>query len=265
MEIDMFLRSAAILGVAALAALPAGGSAQDFNWNGSVANGRTVEIRGVNGNIKVLPSTGDRMSVTATKHSRRGDEASVTIKVIEHANGVTICTMYPTPENAKRENECVPGGGGSMSTRDNDVNVDYTVHVPSGAVLVAHTVNGDVDAQGLGGDVEATTVNGSVDVVTRGAARATTVNGSIRASMGSINADEDMRFSTVNGGIDLEVPASLNANISFSSLNGEIQTDFPVTVTSGFSKNKLSGKIGSGGRSLNMSTVNGDLTLRKRL
>ena len=55
--------------------------------------------------------------------------------------------------------------------------------MPAGVGLLARTVNGSIDAEGLQSDTDETTVNGSVNVSTTGSARATTVNGSITATM----------------------------------------------------------------------------------
>ncbi len=200
------------------------------------------------------------MSVTASKHSRKTDVSTVTVKVVEHADGVTICAMYPTPQKARRDNECAPGGG-SMSNEDNDVTVDFTVRVPSNTMLALRTVNGGIEAKGLGADIDATTVNGSIDVSTRGFATAKTVNGSIHAAMGSTG--EALEFSTVNGSIQLDVPADFAADVSFSALNGEIESDFPMTVAGSINRSKVRGRIGAGGRTLTASTVNGDLILRR--
>src|SRR5262245_57933746 len=112
-----------------LLALPALATAQDFNWNGRLAAGKTLEIRGINGAIDA--SGGGEAEVRATKRARRSDPDSVEIKVIEHAEGVTICAVYPTPRDSARPNECRAGGGGRMNTRDNDVTVNFVVKVPA--------------------------------------------------------------------------------------------------------------------------------------
>src|SRR5687767_1018367 len=155
----------------------------EFRWQGRIAAGDTVEIRGVNGAIQAMGSSGDQVEVVATRRGRRNDPESVQIKTIEHEGGVTICALYPSPDSS-RPNECLPGGRGRMSVKNNDVNVDFVVKVPAGARLLARTVNGAVDAASLSGDVDAETVNGSVKIETSGVARAQTVNGSVNATMG---------------------------------------------------------------------------------
>src|SRR5262249_13343428 len=159
------------------------------------------------------------------KRGRRSDPSEVEIKVLEHAGGVTICAVYPSPANS-RPNECAPGGGGHMSTRNNDVEVTFEVRVPKGVGFVGRTVNGGVDAVDLPGDAEAYTVNGGVRVEAGGEARAETVNGSIRAVMGRAEGSSALSLKTVNGSITVELPSSTNADLHAETVNGSIETDF---------------------------------------
>ena len=231
---------------------------QDFRWSGRIDAGKTLEIRGVNGEIRVERATGAEVEVVAHKSARKSDPASVEIVVVPHDGGVTICSVYP-PANG-RENECEPGGGHN-NVRDNDVEVDWTVKVPDAVKLGAYTVNGDVTVRDVGGEVHAATVNGDVDVSTRGVAEASTVNGSIRAALGKADWTGSMEFTTVNGGITVEVPDGLNATVEASTVNGSIETDFPITVQGRFGSRRLQGTIGSGGRDLELETVNGSIRL----
>ena len=233
---------------------------EDFRWSGRIAPGKSIEIKGVNGAIMASAISGGEVKVTATKHGRRSDPDEVTIEVIEHDGGVTLCAVYPTPRG-DRPNECAPGDGGRMNTKNNDVSVEFTVQVPAGVAFIGRTVNGDIQALGLKADAEAYTVNGSVQLSTRGTVKATTVNGSIDAEMGTA-ASEALEFETVNGGITLTVPAGSGAEIHASTVNGDISTDFPLTVRGKFSRRSITGTIGRGGPPLTMTTVNGDIRLR---
>lgn len=234
----------------------------DFRWRGRLAAGRVVEIKGVNGGIDAEPSAGGEVEVVAEKSARRSDANSVRVEVVEHAEGVTICAVYPSKDSDK-PNVCAPGGGGRMSVQNNDTQVSFKVRVPAGVRFTGRTVNGDVEARGLGADVEAMTVNGSIKVSTTGLARARTVNGSIDASMESVDWSGELQFHTVNGGIELSFPASLSTTVEAETVNGDIQTDFPMTVTGRFSKRHLTGTIGGGGRELNLKTVNGSVQIRR--
>ncbi len=252
-----------ILIALALGTLPAAAQTPDFRWHGRLAPGKRVEVKGVNGDVHAVATTGAEVVVTAAKHARRSDPDDVKIEVIEHDGGVTICAVYPTPRRARRENSCEVGDHWSSNTEDNDVVVDFDVQVPAGVEFGGQTVNGEMSAEGMKADVSARTVNGSVRVTTTGLAEAGTVNGSVYVEMGRADWDHDLDFSTVNGGITLVLPSVLNTEIRASTVNGDMTTDYPLTITGRFGPRRMHGTIGTGGRSLSLSTVNGEIRLRK--
>lgn len=218
------------------------GQTDEMFWRGSVEPDDAVEIFGVNGQIRAVPSDDDQVHVEATLRGRRSAPETVRVKVLEHEGGVTVCAVYPTPEGARRENDCRPGGG-SRHVEDNDVEVDFVVRMPAGVHLWAHTVNGEVDIEGLRGDAEGTTVNGDVSIETTGFVHAAT---------------------TVNGGILVEVPEGLHAEFRASTVNGTIESDFPILLSGRVGPREMRGTIGDGGRELKVSTVNGDIRIRRR-
>jgi len=241
----------------------AGGAStqQDFTWRGTVAAGKTVEVRGINGDVRARAASGAEVEVTATKRGRQASLDDVRIDVVEHANGVTICAVYPNRYD-DRPNDCEPGGGHN-STRDNDVRVHFEVRVPHGVHFEGYTVNGDVTAEQLAGDVTAGTVNGEIEVATSGRAEGRTVNGSIRATIGTTRWENDLEFQTVNGSITVTLPTGAGADVRVETLNGGISTDFPLTVEGGMSSRRIRGSIGGGGGALRLSTVNGEVRLRR--
>jgi hypothetical protein len=234
----------------------------EFRWNGRVASGRGVEIKGVNGNVRAEGYTGSEVEVVATKRARRSNPDEVRIQVIEHADGVTICAVYPSSDTS-RPNQCQPGKGGHMNVNNNDVEVNFIVRVPMGVRFIGRTVNGEVEAESIGSDVEAYTVNGSINVSATGLVQAGTVNGSIRAAMGSANWTSPLEFETVNGGITLDLPSGLNTEVRAETLNGDISTDFPLMGQTRTSRRRMSGTIGTGGRELVLKTINGSIKLRR--
>jgi Putative adhesin len=243
------------------ASKPVAEEQNEFRWHGSLAAGRTVEIKGVNGRVEANPSSSGEVEVVAVKTARRSNPDDVRIEVVQHEGGVTICAVYPNVNG--EPNTCQPGSGGHMSVHNNDTNVEFTVRVPPGVRFTGRTVNGEVEAHDLGADVEASTVNGSIHVTTAGLARAHTVNGSISAVMGRADWTGELEFKTVNGGIDLTFPAGLSADFDAKTLNGQISSDFPLTVEGTYSRRHKSGTIGGGGRELRLETVNGSVQLRR--
>jgi hypothetical protein len=233
----------------------------EFRWHEPLAAGRLIEIKGINGNVEAEPASGGEVEVVAVKRSRRSDPESVRIEVVRHAEGVTICAVYPNVEG-REANTCAHGSNHS-NVHDNDVSVNFTVRVPAGVRFAGQTVNGKVEANNLSADVEARTVNGGINVSTTGVASAQTVNGSITVVMGRADWSDDLEFKTVNGSIDISAPASLSTQVDAKTLNGEISTDFPITVQGTFSRRRLTGTIGGGGRELRLETVNGSVQIRR--
>ena len=256
------MKRTAILAAFVAAAVPAlcAAAQEEFHWSGNVKAGQAIEIKGVNGGITATGSTGSQVELVAVKKGRTSDPAAVKIDVVEHADGVTICAVYPAEGTP---NECAPGKGGRMRVHDNDVNVEWKLSVPAGVRFVGRTVNGGIDARGIQADAEAETVNGGVDLDSTGTARAETVNGGITARLGRADWSGTLKLATVNGGIDVTIPEGLNAEVNASTVNGDISTDFPITVTGKIGRRKLAGTVGSGGRLLEMKTVNGGIELKK--
>ena len=252
------MRRYLLVAAAAMLASPVFAVEGDFNWTGRLKPGQTIEIKGVNGGIKADHASGADVQVMARKSSSRSDVNSVRVEAVPSPDGVTICAVYP---GDGRPNECKPGDTGRMNNRDNDVRVEFTVHLPKGVRLVAKTVNGGIEANGLESDVMAGTVNGKVHLVTTGLAGARTVNGSIDVTMGASSWNEPLAFTTVNGGIDLTVPADISADVHAGTVNGGLTTDFPLTVSGRWGPKSINGRIGNGGRELKLTTVNGGIRL----
>jgi hypothetical protein len=233
----------------------------DFHWRGQIAAGKTIEIKGINGDIRASSSSSGDVEVTASKTATRSNPDRVRIEVVPHGGGVTICAVYPDVPG-REPNRCEPGRGGHSNTRDNDTVVHFDVRVPYGVALTASTVNGEVSGESLQGDADAHTVNGSIRLSTTGRATASTVNGSLNITMGRADWPDDVSFKTVNGGITLTMP-TLDAELRAETLNGSITADFPITVTGEVSRRRLRGTVGNGGHTLNLSTVNGSIKLLK--
>lgn len=232
-----------------------------FTYNASLASGRTVSVRNVNGRIAVERSTSGRVEVRAAKQWRRGDPDDVRIVQVAGRNGgIMICALW---NEAECTEDGIRGTRNSWRNDRNDVSVHFTLLVPDGVNVDVTTVNGSINVERVAGTVAAKTVNGNIDArSTSGPVHAKTVNGSIRAAMGTLGND-DLRYETVNGAITLELPRGTDADLDISTVHGSVNTDFPVTIQGSISRRRLRGSIGAGGHVLKASTVNGSVNLRR--
>jgi hypothetical protein len=265
----MSRRSPVALAALLIALLPAALTAQDrqsertWTLNEQVPAGKWLRVRNVSGEVRVRASTSDRVEIVATKSWRRGDPKLVRIESRKSPDGSLLVCAFWT-ENAT----CSENGYRSNSegrNRDNDVAVDFEVRLPKGVNIGAWSVNGEVSVDGATGEVEAGSVNGTVDATsTGGPVQASSVNGSVHARMGRLTGNEDLDFSTVNGSVIAEFGEDIDANIELSTVNGRFQTDWPVTITGRVDPRHLRATLGKGGRRVRLSTVNGNVELRKR-
>lgn len=235
-------------------------NANPFHWNGTLAAGKTLIIKDVNGDIHAEAADGNQVEVTADKSGSGADE--VRVDVVENADGIAICAMFPG------ESECTTDSNLHVNSHNNrnHARVDFQVRLPRNVRFDARNVNGSVDAKNLGEVADATSVNGSVDVSTDQWAHLSSVNGSVTGRFGHANWPDELAITTVNGSISLALPADASTEVDFQSVNGRLNTDLPLTIQSSsgqWGPKSVHGTIGSGGRRLKIHTVNGSATLEK--
>jgi len=264
-----------VLGVALAGAAPRAARAQEggrverdvFTWSGRIPQGRWIMVRNLNGPIEVSPTTGDRVEVTGTRRTLRGDPEYVRFEVQKFGasdEDVLVCALWGD-ESTCNEDGYRSRGDRDRGSRTNNVRVSFVVRVPRGVKVAAHGVNGEVRVEGVNSEVDAGSVNGSVFVSTAGGpVNANTVNGTVRASLGKFEFRHDLRFSSVNGTVIAEFSDDLNADVDLSTVNGRFLTDFPVTISGRIDPRRLRASIGKGGPRIRLSTVNGNVELRKR-
>jgi DUF4097 and DUF4098 domain-containing protein YvlB len=136
--------------------------------------------------------------------------------------------------------------------------------VPAGVRVDAHTTNGDLSVVGATSEVIARTTNGDVRAESSGGpVSARTTNGNVNATMRELGDARDLDFTTTNGSVIVEVPASLGAEVDMSTTNGHIATDFPMTLSGRIDPRRLHATIGDGSRRLRLRSTNGNVELRK--
>jgi hypothetical protein len=261
-----------------------------FVWSARIRDGGTLTIKNVVGGINVTEARGDEVEVRADKQLRgRGDPADITFDVQETSSGATICTVY------RGESACddigfnntrfsvhytiamprglrlrASTGNGELSVERAGSEVD--LHTGNGGIrigqtegrVVAATGNGDVEVEGARGPVRATTGNGRIYVATSaGPVSANTGNGDIDVRMQSLASSGDMEFRSGSGAVRVTLPADFNGEIDASTGNGELRTDFAIRLVGRLDPQHMRGTIGTGGRTLHLSTGNGRLEIRK--
>jgi hypothetical protein len=117
-----------------------------------------------------------------------------------------------------------------------------------------------LEIKGIIGDIQATATATSTARVT--ATKKGKGDDPSTVEIGSADWGRDLTFSTVTGNVDVEVPASTNAGVNASVVTGSISSVFPLTQTG---PGEREGTLGTGGPLLTLSTVTGNVRLRRGL
>jgi DUF4097 and DUF4098 domain-containing protein YvlB len=195
---------------------------------------RRLSVENVSGDIVV--SGGAAFSATADISVRAETEAlarkyldETKIRFRNEGNGeYTLVTEEPgvrvTRQNGHRWSLDIH--------RDNvryRVEVRYAITLASEAALDVHTVNGNVSVAGIAGALDATSVNGRIRLGgARHDVRAKSVNGAIEASVAELSRGAAIEANTVNGNIQLELPARAAFAFHGHTMNGDIMSTFPL-------------------------------------
>jgi len=243
----------AILGLllALLLAIPAYAEVtQEFHRTVPLSANGEVSLSNINGNVEITGWDRNEVQIDAVKKARdqqRLDEARIEVEA--GSTSVRIKTEYP-----------------HRGANNNPASVHYTLHVPQNARLdKLDLVNGSLTVEKVSGEVNARLVNGKANINDLvGPVEISSVNGGIEANYVSLNNVREIRLKSVNGGIQLGLPASPNADIKASTVNGGIRTDFPLQVKGEFVGHHLNGTLGSGGTRIELSNVNGSIHIGQR-
>jgi hypothetical protein len=254
--------------LALLGALAAPATAQrgDFRWEKALPAGNDVEIHNVNGDVKVVPSTTGRVEVIGTKHGSGRSLDLIKADVQQTSRGIVVCVLYDDA-NATCDDNDRRSHNDRWGRRDWDnASMDLQVAVPANLIVSASSVSGDVSVTGAQGDVTASSVSGDVklDRLHATSVRANSVSGNVNVRVDELSGRGDLVFHTVSGDVTLELPKQLDADISMSTVSGGLDSDYPITLGNGrMSRRRIEARIGNGGRRLDLTTVSGDVRIRK--
>lgn len=216
------------------------------------ATGRTgFQVIGVNGSINVSATAqGEAFHVSGVRKVRgcsrnQADTwfEELQVEITETARSILVRTLQPQDASP-----CT-------------LEVDYELTVPARLAGEVVDVNGEITVTGLDQGVSVTLVNGPVTLVD--VERGTTVrltNGSITAGLVPGPADQ-IDLLTVNGGIDLQIPASTGAELTATVTNGTISISNLTVSNQTSTGTSITGTIGTGEGELILRTTNGSIAL----
>ena len=161
--------------------------------------------------------------------------------------------------------------------------IEVTIQVPKDSLVNVRTSDGRIEANDLSGDIRLRTGDGRISGRNlSGSLSAETSDGrieidgrfdmlhvrtgdghvSVRANYGSKMSGE-WSIWTGDGGVELELPLDLAADLDVQTGDGHIDSDLPVEVQGSVGRNSLRGKLNGGGPRLEVHTGDGSIRLRR--
>lgn len=251
----------------------------------------------------VQPTT-DRITVPFSDPERPGTlrvnvlDGTVTIKG-SNRRDVLFITNSPEAREVlrrRRQAEAPPGmrrltqpGGFGVEERDNEMSVssgfnhdeiNLDIEVPMRTKLRVSTVDGGITVDSVDSEMEINTVDGAIMLTNvGGSVVAHAVDGNISATVARVAPQAPMAFTSLNGDIDVTLPAAVKANLRLRSDQGDVFTDFDVQVTASASANRtqqrngrgvridvnrsIYGTVNGGGPDFELRTFDGNIYVRK--
>lgn len=233
---------------------------------------KRVTVNLVHGSISVKPHSNNKEVVVEAKP--RGSRSSRSRR--EPPPGMRRIDITTTGLSVEESSN-------NMTIQSDSVSrpVDIIVYVPVDTSVKVSTVNaGNIEVEGISGEIDANNVNGSVTLTNvSGAVLAHALNGKLIVSLNKVIAGKAMSFSTLNGNVDVTLPADVKANVKMKSENGEIYSDFEIQLKANTSQPAVSntkgkyklrfdramlGTINGGGPEFSFTTLNGTIYIRKK-
>ncbi len=170
-----------------------------------------AEVRVAGGDVAevtVRSSLSEKNKSRRTKDGLRRIDEEVSFELVEKDNVVTLS---------------LAGEAGWHSQGS-----EFAITVPRNTNLVLSTEwGGEISVSGVEGDLDINSMNGEVTLDgIASSAVVNTMNGKVNAVFKSAPV-KPVSFTTMNGGINLRLPADTKASLRLRTHNGSILTDFP--------------------------------------
>jgi hypothetical protein len=232
-------------------------------------------VRNIWGNVTVRAGNARQITVTlserrtaATQESFERSKEVIRLDVEASSDGVSMIVGDPY-RTAVRTDMC----GGCR--------VDYQFEIsapPDTQVDVGTVTDGRVEVSGIRGLVRASNANGPVTATDlSNCARIVSVNGALDVNF-SRAPNEDCTIETINGEITVGLPAGTGLNAILSINHGGIESDFdvePMLLPAKMEEEERDDRygyrivqpagwrLGAGGPTFTLTSLNGDVRIRK--
>ncbi len=227
---------------------------ETFSFEVAVENQHRIRLETINGNVEINGKSGAR-SVIVT--GERLVESSSLRDAEDHLDEIAVQVRDLGEEVFVRTEQPRHSQGRSYI-------VHYTITVPKDLEVDVRHFNGNIAVEAIENHVSVENFNGNVllgHIV--GNASVQVFNGNIDSDV-TLPRDGTIKLTTNNGNIDLAIPTSTSATLAASVLNGLIHTSNLTLHDQSDSPRSLDGTLGEGEGAIELTTLNGIISVTGR-
>jgi len=224
---------------------------EPFTFDVNITNQVILKLTGINGEVDIT-GTSDSTTVKVSGTKRVDSNISNTdaeqqvqdieVRVLDSTNEISVESIQP------------------KDTDNRNYTVDYAITLPEKFQVQVINVNGAVILDSIENDVTVNLVNGQVTLLdTIGSSSINIVNGAMECRV-TLPLNSTVKLNTVNGNINLSIPAATSADFSAKVSNGSINTSSLVLQNEIRTATTLSGVLGSGQGTIFLETTNGNIS-----
>lgn len=215
--------------------------------------GGDLPIEGYSGNEIVISggpdlTPPDRAKGLKPVYSGGSDNTGIGISVEKSANKVTIVCLLPFNRH----------GGYRIKVPDN-----LALKITSGCEY-----NNSVEISNMKNEIDVNTCSGITIKNSTGPLVLNTINGTVDVVFTEISKDKPTSIASINGEIDVTLPANSAVNLEMRNMQGGMYTDFDLPADDKQMRRvgggAINAKINGGGVSLKINSINGNIYLRKK-
>ncbi len=261
---------------ASILAICAAAGAQEYSGNRVVVPGRNgsharlIEANIIHGTVIVKPGSGNDIVVESGAAARgRSSQDSRTPPGMHR-----IDVPWNSPLQIEQSGDVLHVNVTPRAESDT-----ITMTVPANISLKLNCTHGNINVEGIHGEIDAEDTHGDITLTNvSGTVVSNALHGNLKVSMNQVDQSKPLAFTTMNGEIDVTLPADLRANVKLRALRGEIWSDFDMKLTGSspaaqrsatgryqiMMDRTMNGSINGGGVDATFYTVNGKITIRKK-
>lgn len=245
----------AVAAAAVLAASPARAADETEHISRTVAlaAGGTLRLKSFSGRVTITAADRQDVSIDAVRRAPR--ERLDAIKLDIHTEGSnTVVIEANHHERSWYE----------FTGRNNVVETDFDIQVPRHTNLDVSVFSAPVTTAGTEGTQKIHAFSSRLrldDAI--GSIEAHTFSGAVEIHERSWQPNQTIDVNTFSGNVELQVPASAQADVTFNSFSGHLNSDVPLTLNSS-SRRALRARLGAGGSAageLTFKTFSGNVKI----